>query len=296
VVAARRSHLGQGGAPSNGETDPTRPSTVESERTRTWLLQAGRRLLRSGVVLTGATVGVIVVWWGAVETFNPAPYLIPRPDAVFSVLTGMFSELSVHLFATLRTVMMGFGLAVLFGMSFGVAMTATPWLYRALYPVLVTSQSIPKIAIAPLLVIWLGFGVAPIVAIAAIIAAFPIAISTVTALREVPAELLRLGKIMGLRGAPLFLKIRFPHALPGIFGGLKIGITMAVIGTVVGEFVTARSGLGSFILVTTSALRTEMTFAGIVLISLMGIALFKSVALVERLAIPWREETADPIL
>lgn len=262
-----------------------------AERVGPRLLRAARSLLRVTVV----TAAVVALWKGATVAFGIPSFVLPAPEDVLREAWTNGGTLFGHLLVTLREILLGFSIAVLLGLLIAVAMVASRPLERLLYPLLVTSQAVPKVALAPLLVIWLGFGMTPIITIIVVIAFFPIAIASAAGMREVPADLIMLGRSMGLHGARLFRKVILPFALGSIFAGLKMGMTLSVIGAVVGEFVAAQAGLGYFIIITTSAFNVAMTFAGVIVIVGLGLTLFKVVEVSQRLAMPWRSQTETPL-
>ncbi|WHT22452.1 ABC transporter permease [Crossiella sp. CA-258035] len=238
----------------------------------------------------------LACWQLVTATGLVAPYLIPSPGATLAVFAAKWGYLSEHTWVTGYETVLGFLIAAVLGVLAAVTMVYSPALEKTLYPVLVFAQVIPKIAVAPLFVVWLGFGLAPKVLVAVLIAFFPVVISMVTGLKSVGAETLDLAATMG--GGPLktFVKIRFPAALPQLFAGLKVAVTLAVTGAVVGEFVGANEGLGYVILQANGNLDTPMLFAGLILMSLIGVALFALLELAERLLLPWHvSRRADPV-
>jgi NitT/TauT family transport system permease protein len=172
-------------------------------------------------------------------------------------------------------------------------MTAWRPVERALYPVLVTLQSIPKIAVAPLVFIWMGFGLAPIVTITVLLTFFPIVISAVVGFKGTSPSMISLAKIVGLTPMQIFLKIRMPAAMPEIFGGLKVAATLAVLGVIVAEFVSSQEGLGHVVLVSMSAINTPRAFAAIILIVGLSLILFNALELIEKALMPWRRKQAE---
>jgi NitT/TauT family transport system permease protein len=178
------------------------------------------------------------------------------------------------------------------GVAIPLAVLMASWrvIEKLLYPILVASQGIPKSALAPIFVIWLGFGIMPKIVIAMLIAFFPIVVATFVGLRSVRPEMIDLGRSMGLNWLQMLIKIQFPSALPSVFGGLKVGISLAVVGAIVGEFVAADSGLGYLLILTTGQLRTELMFAALIYLSVMGVVLFSIIDFIERLVIPWYHE------
>ncbi|SCF11132.1 ABC-type nitrate/sulfonate/bicarbonate transport system, permease component [Micromonospora viridifaciens] len=183
--------------------------------------------------------------------------------------------------------MLGFAIAIVVGVVSAVVMVYSPTVEKSLYPLLLFAQVIPKIAIAPLFIVWLGFGLSPKVVVAVLMAFFPIVISGVTGLKSIDPEMLQLSATMGAGPGQTFVKIRFPAALPHLFAGLKVAATMAVTGAVVGEFVGANEGLGYVILQANGNLDTPTLFAGLLIMSLLGVVLFVVVEALEHLVLPW---------
>ncbi|MEV0494514.1 ABC transporter permease [Streptomyces atratus] len=234
-----------------------------------------------------------VVWWVISAAELVEPYLVPSPGATLDVLTGKTSYLWQHSWVTTYETLLGFVIAVAVGVLAAVVMVYSSTVERTLYPVLLFAQVVPKIAIAPLFVVWLGFGIAPKILIAVLIAFFPVVISMVTGLKAVDPEMLQLSATMGAKPWQTFLKIRFPASLPHLFSGLKVAVTLAVTGAVVGEFVGANEGLGYVILQANGNLDTPMLFAGLLVMSLIGVVLFVAVEIAERLLLPWHASRRD---
>jgi NitT/TauT family transport system permease protein len=246
-------------------------------------------LTKSSLKVVAVTVALFLLWKLVTVVFDVQEFLLPPPEVVLQALWDDAGSLLTNGLVTAQEVLVGFAIAAVLGLVAAILMTASDVVARIFYPALVVSQAIPKVAIAPLLVVWLGFGQPTIITIVVIIAFFPIAVSSAGGLREVPADLLMLGHSMGLRGARLFRKIMVPYAMGSIFSGLKVGMTLALIGAIVGEFVTGQSGLGYYIQAKSSAFNVAESFGGIIAIVLVGLALFKVVELAERLVMPWRQ-------
>lgn len=246
-------------------------------------LPALERAWRPGALLAACLLG----WWVVTATGLVRSYLVPSPVTTFQTIGGKWPYLWHHTWVTTYETVLGFVIATLVGILAAVVMVYSVTTERTLYPILLFAQVIPKIAIAPLFVVWLGFGLGPKVVVAVLIAFFPVVISMVTGLKSVDPEMLQLAATMG--GGPLktFMKIRFPAALPHLFAGLKVAVTLAVTGAVVGEFVGANEGLGYVILQANGNLDTPMLFAGLLLMSLIGVVLFVLIDLAERLMLPW---------
>ena len=187
----------------------------------------------------------------------------------------------------------GFALSIAVGVPLAILIVYSPWARRALYPLIVLMQAVPKIAVAPVLLLIIGYGEVPKMIVAFLVAFFPIVVDTATGLAATPPELLDLSRAYRASAFKTLMKVRFPMALPFFFSGLKIAITLAVIGAVVGEFVGSDKGLGYLILSATSYWKTGLAFSAMILLSLMAIVLFGAVCLVERLVCPWVGPAAE---
>src|SRR6266566_5478092 len=186
-----------------------------------------------------------------------------------------------------QEIVLGFGMSVAIGIPLAVLAVYSRIFERVAFPFMVSLQTIPKVALAPILVMWLGYGILPKVMVAFLISFFPIVISAVVGMRSAEKEMIYLVQSMGANELTTFLKIRLPKALPSIFGGLKVGMGQAVVGATVGEFIAAEQGLGYLQLISQVRLDTPLLFAAVVVLSILGVLLFNVVGLVERLALPW---------
>jgi NitT/TauT family transport system permease protein len=258
-------------------------------RASTWRRVLATRRVRQTAFMVAEFVLLIALWQAVVVVLATPSYLLPSPGSVATTMLDDWSNLLMHTRTTVGEILVGYGIAAALGISLAVLMVSSRPVERALYPLLVMLQAIPKVAIAPLLVVWLGYGKLPIIATTMLISFFPITVATTVGLKDISENMLNLGRIMGLSWLQMFVKIRVPKSLPSVFGGLKVGMTLAVIGAVVGEFIGAESGLGALILLSTSALNTATTFAAILIIAVVGVVLFWVIEAVERLAIPWHE-------
>lgn len=231
--------------------------------------------------------GIVILWKAVTVALQVPDFIVPAPEDVVRDLWTKPDVFMRHGWSTLQAVLAGFGIAVVLGVPLAMGMAFSPLLDRLMSPVLVAAQAVPKVAVAPIIVMWLGFGFRSTIAVAASIAIFPIVVNTALGLRDIDPDLIRLGRSMGGSPRRLFMKIRLPKALPNVFAGLKLAISFAVIGTVVGEFIAGSSGLGYLIQLASGQLQTVRAFAGIASISLMAIALYYLVELVERFALRW---------
>jgi NitT/TauT family transport system permease protein len=226
-------------------------------------------------------------WQAAVVFFDIKPFILPSPGTVFSLMLDRHDVLLYHTVVTSYETAAGFLLSVIIGIPIAVGLVTWQPIERLLYPLLVASQAVPKVAIAPLFIVWLGFGFLPKIIIAFLVAFFPVVISTVVGLKSTPLEMLHLGRIVGFSAWQMFCKISFPRALPEIFAGLKVAMTLAVVGAIVGEFVGASEGLGYLLMFGTAQMQTPLVFASIVFLILIGVLSFGLIQWCERLAIPW---------
>lgn len=244
------------------------------------------------VLLPALTIaGLIGLWWLATIVFDWPAYLVPTPGDVWHELVDQRDFLADNFVTTLYESLLGFALAIAIAVPAAVAIAYSRALELTIYPALVALNAVPKIAIAPLLVIWMGFGAGPKIVMVVLICFFPIVISTAAGLKSTPAEMAELSRSLSSSTLQDFARFRFPWSLPYVFVGLKVAIALAVIGAVVGEFVGATSGLGYVIVASGQNANTTLAFAAIALLSLMSIVLYYAVALVERVVIPWSEET-----
>ncbi|MFC7303625.1 ABC transporter permease [Streptomyces monticola] len=232
-------------------------------------------------------------WWVIAAAELVEPYLVPSPGATLDVMLDKTDYLWQHSWVTTYETLLGFVIAVAVGVLAAVVMVYSATVEKTLYPILLFAQVVPKIAIAPLFVVWLGFGIAPKILIAVLIAFFPVVISMVTGLKAVDPEMLQLSSTMGASPWQTFVKIRLPASLPHLFSGLKVAVTLAVTGAVVGEFVGANEGLGYVILQANGNLDTPMLFAGLLVMSLIGVVLFVLVEIAEHLLLPWHASRRD---
>jgi NitT/TauT family transport system permease protein len=231
-------------------------------------------------------VVLIAVWEAAARLFSLPPYLLPAPSAIVLSMYANSAVLIKESVITTLEIILGFALSVAVGVPLALAIYLWRPFARAVYPVLVSSQAVPKVAVAPLFLVWFGFGLLPKVLIAFLIAFFPVVINTAMGLAALEREKIYLARSMGLGPFATFFKIQLPNALPSIFAGLKISITFAVVGAVVGEFVGGQGGLGYLLLLANGNMDTALLFAGIVALTVLGIVLFALIGLVERLMLP----------
>jgi NitT/TauT family transport system permease protein len=234
-------------------------------------------------------VAILAIWQTYTHMSGISRIVLPSPLDILLASGRHFDLLLKETWPTLLESVLGFGLALVIGSPLAVCVANSRVLNLSLYPILVATQSVPKVAIAPIILVWFGLGMESKLAIAFLVAFFPVVVDTATGLRATPAGLLELAR--SLRASPLqvFLKVQMPAALPFIFAGAKVAITLAVIGAVIGEFVGSVGGLGNLLLTANSQLDGPLAWAALIWLSGLGILLFVAVSLVERLAMPWAE-------
>lgn len=230
---------------------------------------------------------LILLWEGAVRVFRVPDWLVPAPSRIGGVMAEMNTVMLLHTFVTLQETVLGFLLALVVGVLCGIGIIHFPILRDTLYPVLIMFNSFPKIAIAPLFVIWIGVGIESKIANAFLLALFPIVINAILGLTDMEPDLLEMVRAMSRSRWVLFWKIRLPHSLPYLFAGCKIAISLAVIGAIVGEFISGRSGLGYMVLAANNYFNTPMAFTALAYLVGMSLGLYGLVALAERLLLPW---------
>lgn len=264
-----------------------RLSTEATEQTRQRPLQVARNAwLRSWHPLA-LVVALFIAWWAVTATGLAPAYIIPSPGDTWTAAASNTAYLAQNAWVTTLETLIGFGIAIVLGELVAVLMVYSSGLEKSLYPLILFAQVIPKIAIAPLFVVWLGFGAEPKILVAVLMAFFPVVVSGMAGLRSVDPEILELTSTMGASAAKTFLKVRLPASLPQLMSGLKVAATLAVTGAVVGEFVGANEGLGYVILQANGNVNTAMLFATLIIMSLLGVLLFLVIEVAERLLIPW---------
>lgn len=229
----------------------------------------------------------LLLWQVAASALQVPHWLLPSPADILGALASSGDLLARHTWVTLQEVLVGFGLSFAIGVTLAIAIAYSRTLERAIYPFVIASQTIPVIAIAPILLIWFGYGLLPKVIVVALICFFPIVVNMVDGLRSVDPELVSLMRSLGATRRQIFTKAQLPASLPFLFSGTKVAIAVSVIGAVIGEWVGASAGLGYFMVRSASQFQTARVFAAILVLSAMGIALFAAVALSERCLLPW---------
>ena len=242
---------------------------------------------RNKVIYPLAVGLLLLLGWELATLFLAVPaYLLPPPSAVVVSFVEHIDLLLREAWVTSTEILLGFGLSVVAGIPIAICIVRWPAFNTAVYPLLISAQAVPKVAVAPLFIVWFGFGLLPKVLIAFLIAFFPIVINTAMGLASIEKEKLYLARSIGLSSYDTFRLIRLPDALPSIFAGMKISITLAVVGAVVGEFVGGDAGLGYQLMIANGSMNTPLLFAGIVALTALGFFFFFVVEVVERLLLP----------
>ncbi len=250
------------------------------------------RLVRFMLPVLGLAL-LILVWHASVVAFKVPPVVLPRPGLVLDSTISNWRLIVSEGWITLLESLYGFVLAFLLGVPLAVAIAGSRTLNLMFYPLLIATQSLPKVALAPLILVWLGIGMESKLAIAWLVAFFPIVVDTATGLRNTPAEFLDLATAVRASPFQTFWKIRFPAALPFVISGSKVAITLAVIGAVIGEFIGSNEGLGNLLLVANSQINIPLAFACLIGLAAIGIGLYGAVAAVELALKPWFGETVN---
>lgn len=250
---------------------------------------AGRlaRGAREVLVPVAAVALLVLAWEVSVHAFDIPVYLLPAPSVIWRDCVAVAGNIALHTYATMITIMLGFLASIVVSLPLAVLLTSSATVANAVYPILVFTQSIPKVALAPILVVMLGANELPRVVITFLVAFFPLVISIATGFLSVPPELIELGKSYRASRLRELYRIRLPYAVPFIFSGLKVAITLAVVGAIVAEFVNADRGLGYLIITSTAFFKVPVAFGAVILLSLIGILLFQAVVVIERVFFPW---------
>jgi NitT/TauT family transport system permease protein len=240
---------------------------------------------RGGALLLFALM--VAAWEVSVRLLGIKEYLLPTPSRVWTEFAKRYDPVMASAWVTTREILAGYALAIVVSIPLALAIAYSRFMEHAVYPVIVFLQIVPKIAIAPLFIIWFGFGFLPKLLLVFLLSFFPIVVSSIAGFKAADREVMDFARTTGAGTLRLFTKIRLPQALPQIFTGLKVGAALAATAAVVAEFVASDRGLGYLLLQYNGQLDTPMVFATIVLLSLIGVAVYYAVEVIERLAIPW---------
>jgi NitT/TauT family transport system permease protein len=238
-------------------------------------------------------IGLLVIWEAGCRAFHVPEFVLPRPSMVAVELVKNFRILLVNAAHTMMTTSIGFALAIIVGVLLGVLVGSSRLLYKGLYPLLVGFNSIPKVAIVPVLVVWFGIGAVPAVLTAFLLSFFPIAVNVATGLATVEPELEDVLRSLGATRADIVLKVGLPRSLPYFFASLKIAITLAFVGAVIAETMASNEGIGTLIVQASSNLRIPLVFAALTVIAVMSIVMYAGFAIIERRTTGWATRSTD---
>ena len=232
---------------------------------------------------------LILVWQLAVSFLGIREYLLPSPISVWRAMTSSTIDWAGHIWVTGLAIFGAFIIAAVGGIILGTIIAWSSFMSRALMPFLVFVNTLPKVAVAPLFLLWLGYGILPNMLIGALIGFFPVVINTAVGLSQIDDDMIDLGRVFNAPKWKVFAKIRIPNAYPYILSALKVTATAAVVGAIVGEFVASQSGLGYVIITSQSSMNTPLAFGALVWISVLGLLLFGAVAVLSKILAPWAE-------
>jgi len=265
---------------------------IETQRDREWVVSTGwwGRVNRGALERVPALLlilGLFALWelfvlWGGMPR-----WLLPSPTDILRAGVEAAPMMAPHVWQTLVETWLGLGLALAGGLILALAIDLSTLLRRALYPLLVASQTIPIMALAPLLIIWFGYGILPKVVVVFLVCFFPIAVNTADGLASADPEMLALLRSMGATRFQIFTRVRLPGAMPSFFTGVKVAITYAMVGAIIGEWVGASKGLGIFMLRASNSFLTDRVFAAIAVVSILSVLMFLAVAGIERATLRW---------
>jgi NitT/TauT family transport system permease protein len=244
------------------------------------------RFVHPGQTL-GAFLLVLLTWQLVVTQARVPAYVLPPPTAVVEALVKYQARILRDATFTTQEILAGYAVAVLLSIPIALLISFSPLFARTVWPLTIFSQIMPKIALAPLFIIWFGFGFIPKVLITFLLSFFPIVIDTVAGFRSLDPEIMYLARSGGASGWDIFWRVRLPAAMPHIFAGLKVSAALATTGAIIGEFVGSDRGLGYLLLQANGDLNTALLFAALVVLSTIGLLLYGLVSLIEKLAIPW---------
>jgi len=254
------------------------------------------RISRALIDITPAILlglACLVLWEAAIWLFKVEPYVLPAPSAIALVMIEQFPALAAAALVTAEEILIGFILSAVTGIAVAIIIARFETFGRALYPLIVLFQNVPKVALAPIFILWFGYDLAPKVLLIVVIAFFPVAIGMLSGLQSVDPSLVSLMRSVGAGPGTILKRVRLPHALPQLMAGLKVAVTLSVIGAIVGEFAGASAGLGYLIQFASTQLETALVFAAILVVSVLGLVFYYVVEIAEQYLIPWAPKFAD---
>jgi NitT/TauT family transport system permease protein len=234
----------------------------------------------------------VALWEAAIRLFNVSPFIVPAPSAIGLSLIDNAGSLAAAALVTAREIFVGFVAAAVVGFALAVVIVRFPLFGRALYPLVVLFQNVPKVALAPIFILWFGYDLTPKVGLIVVIAFFPVTLSVLAGIEAVDPALTAVLRSVGAGRDDILFRVQIPHALPNLIAGLKIAATFSVIGAIVGEFAGASAGLGYIIQFASTQLDTAQVFAALVVVSFVGVGFYYAVEALERIIVPWAPKFA----
>ena len=253
-----------------------------------------RRRLNNVMPALVLSAGVLIFWEAIIRLSNVPTFVLPAPTGIVASLVANWRGLATAARATALEVLFGFVLSAMAGITVALIIVRFERFGRALYPLIVLFQNVPKVALAPIFILWFGYDLAPKILLIIVIAFFPVAIDMLAGLQSVEPSFVALMRSVGASNGKILLRVRIPHSLPHLMAGLKVAITFSVIGAIVGEFAGANQGLGYVIQFASTQLDTPLIFAALVVVSVLGLAFYYVVEFGERVLVPWAPKF-DPI-
>lgn len=230
---------------------------------------------------------VLILWELIIRVFNVSIFVLPAPSNIAISLLANAPALATATLITAKEVLIGFAFAAVVGIALALLIVRFRLFGRALYPLIVLFQTVPKVALAPIFILWFGYDLAPKIVLIMVIAFFPITLDMLVGLQSVEQSFVSLMKSVGAKENDIMLRVRIPHAMPHLMAGMKVAITFSVIGAIVGEFAGASAGLGYMIQFASTQLDTALVFAALVVVSLVGVVFYYALEILERILIPW---------
>ncbi|WP_083747412.1 ABC transporter permease [Teichococcus deserti] len=260
---------------------------ANARRVATMLARARRRRRLQRVLPWLVVLAAFLLWEGVVRLFQVDPFILPAPSVVLGSIVQWWQPLLENAGQTLMTTLAGFALAIVFGLALGVAIGSSTLMYHGLYPLLIGFNSVPKVAVVPVLVIWFGIGTVPAIITAFLISFFPIVVNVATGIATVEPELRDVLRALGARPVDIIRKVGLPRAMPYFFASLKIAITVAFVGSILAETVAANSGIGQLMMLASSRFDVPLVFAGLLVTAAMGVAMYVVAAAIEARTTGW---------
>ena len=240
-------------------------------------------------------IGFFVAWEAVCRVFAVPVFILPAPTQIWAAFVQYFWPIMGHAWQTLMTTLVGFGIAVVFGLLLGIAVGSSRAIYEALYPLMVGFNAIPKVAVVPILIIWFGIGTIPAIITAFLISFFPIVVNVATGLATIEPELQDVLRSLGASKPQIIWKVGVPRAMPFFFAALKVAITLAFVGSVISETVASNSGVGYLMMAANANLNVPLVFAGLVVLAFLGVALYEIFAFLERRITFWATRANDMV-